>query len=147
MSNDYRSEHSTYYLRLFFAEIMPGHAGAASARRKRESEASLELTAKALAFYLGSKPSPEELAGLKRTPEGKPYFPDYPDFHYNISHSGRYAGRGLAVPFGSYDPDLEHGRIIVPGSNRQVYLTECEAPAGYCLSVCSYVPLAKTCRH
>ena len=249
MSNDYRFDDSTYYLRVFFAEIMPGHAGTASARRKCESEVSLELTAKALEFYLGSKPSPEVLAGLARTPDGKPYFPDYPDFHYNISHSGRYAvcgiicggtepqpvgidsqsagieaqpvgidsqstgiearpigidlqeipsdpgkalkiadhffseterkslhslvdhgdvstalllfcrywtaresyikltGRGLAEPFGSYDPDLEHGRIVVPGSDRQVYLTECEAPDGYCLSVCSYVPLAKTCRH
>ena len=220
MSNDYRFDDSTYYLRVFFAEIMPGHAGTASARRKCESEVSLELTAKALEFYLGSKPSPEVLAGLNRTPEGKPYFPNYPDFHYNISHSGRYAvcgmicggtepqpvgidlqeipsdsgkalriadhffsdrekeslhslvdrgdvstalllfcrywtaresyikltGRGLAEPFGSYDPDLEHGRIVVPGSDRQVYLTECEAPAGYCLSVCSYVPLAKILR-
>ena len=95
MNNDYRFEDSTYYLRLFFAEIMPGHTGAASSRRKRESEASLELTAKAFAFYLGSKPSPEVLAGLKRTPDGKPYFPDYPDFHYNISHSGRYAVCGM----------------------------------------------------
>lgn len=228
MSTDYIFEDSIYYLRLFFAEVQPEtsdrksprQAGAASARRKRESEASLALTAEALEFYLGSKPSPEVLAGLNRTPEGKPYFPDYPDFHYNISHSGRYAvcgmicggaapqpvgvdlqeipsdlgkalkiadhffsdterkslhslvdrgdvstalllfcrywtaresyikltGRGLAEPFSSYDPDLEHGRIVVPGSDRQVYLTECEAPAGYCLSVCSYVPLVKIAR-
>ena len=57
----------------------------------------------------------------------------------------KLTGRGLAVPFDSYDPDLEHGRIVVPGSDRQVYLTECEAPAGYCLSVCSYVPPADNC--
>lgn len=234
MSTDYIFEDSIYYLTLFFSEIMPetsdrtsprqtdapGHTGAASTCRKRESEASLALTAKALEFYLGSKPTPEVLAGLKRTPEGKPYFPDYSDFHYNISHSGRYAvcgmicggtepqpvgidlqeipsdsgkalriadhffsdsekeslhslvdrgdvstalllfcrywtaresyikltGRGLAEPFGSYDPDLEHGRIVVPGSDRQVYLTECEAPDGYRLSICSYIPLAKIAR-
>lgn len=235
MSTDYRFEDSIYYLRLFFAEVQPetsgrtgsrqkgapeqagtpGHAGAASSRRKRESEASLELTAKALEFYLGSKPSPEVLAGLKRTPEGKPYFPDYPDFHYNISHSGRYAvcgmicggtapqpvgvdlqeipsdpgkalriadhffsdrekeslhslvdrgdvstalllfcrywtaresyikltGRGLAEPFGNFRPDLDHERIKTSQCADEIYLTECDAPLGYCLTISSYVPL------
>ena len=239
MSTDYRFEDSIYYLRLFFAEVQPGtygrtgsrqkgapeqagtpgHAGAASDRRKRESEASLELTAKALEFYLGSKPSPEVLAGLNRTPEGKPYFPNYPDFHYNISHSGRYAvcgmicggtepqpvgidlqeipsdsgkalriadhffsdrekeslhslvdrgdvsaalllfchywtaresymkltGRGLAEPFNSFRPDLDHGRIRTTKSANGIYLTECDAPEGYCLSVSSYVPLQPEC--
>ena len=196
---------SSYFLRIFLTAVPQNPSS--------EKDASLALTARALSSYLGLEPSPEILARKARTPEGKPYFPDYPDFHYNISHSGSYAacgmicggrapqpigidiqeipsaprkalkiadhffseaergslrllvnrgdistalllfcrywtaresyikltGRGLAEPFGSYYPDLEHGRIVVPGSDRQIYLTECTAPAGYCLSVCSYV--------
>lgn len=227
MGTDHKSSDSAYFLKLFLAEIPSGtpamtdagKTGSHSDQIKPESLASGELTAKALEFYLGHRPSPEALAGRARTPEGKPYFPDYPGFRYNISHSGRYAvcgmicggegpqpvgldiqqipsdperalkiadhffsepekaslhsliregdcssalrlfcrywtaresyikltGRGLAEPFHNYRPDLEHDRIITSDSPREIYLTECKAPDGYCLSVCSYVPLDLTC--
>lgn len=227
MGTDHKSAESTYFLKLFLAEIPSGTpsmtdagiTGSHSDQIKPESAASCELTAKALAFYLGHRPSPKALAGRARTPEGKPYFPDYPGFQYNISHSGRYAvcgmicggkgpqpvgidiqqipsdpgralkiadhffsepekeslhaliregdcssalllfcrywtaresyikltGRGLAEPFHNYRPDPERGRIFTADSARDIYLTECKAPDGYCLSVCSYVPLDLTC--
>ena len=227
MSKDHKSSGFSYYLKLFLAEIPSGKpakkdtaiTGSHSDQTKPESAAARELTARALEIYLGRKPSPEALSSLARTPQGKPYFPDYPDFQYNVSYSGRYVvcgmicgggdpqpvgidiqeipsnperamkiadhffsepekeslrallrkgdsssalllfcrcwtaresymkltGRGLAEPFGNYRPDLEHKRIILANSAREVYLTECEAPAGYCLTACSYVPLETGC--
>ena len=223
MSTDNSSEESGYILKIFIAEIPSGtslktclsKSVSTSAISKPESVIARELTARALESYLGHKPSPEELACETRTPEGKPYFQDFPDFHYNISHSGRYVvcgvicggkdpqpigidiqeiptnpekvlkiadhffsdeekeslhklvrggdsssalllfcrywtaresymkltGRGLAEPFCNYRPDLDHGRIITSELEKEVYLTECSAPEGYCVSVCSYVPL------
>lgn len=186
---------------------------------KPESVLARRLAARALESYFGYKPSPEILGGETRTPEGKPYFQDYPDFHYNISHSGKYivcgiicggknpqpigvdiqeipadpkralkiadhffsdeekeslhalvcegdnssalllfcrywtaresymklTGRGLAEPFSNFRPDLDCGRIITSESEKEVYLVECKAPDGYCLSVCSYVPIEPGC--
>ena len=223
MSTDNSSEESGYILKIFIAEIPSGtslktclsKSVSTSAISKPESVIARELTARALESYLGHKPSPEELACETRTPEGKPYFQDFPDFHYNISHSGRYVvcgvicggkdpqpigidiqeiptnpekvlkiadhffsdeekeslhklvrggdsssalllfcrywtaresymkltGKGLAEPFSQYRPDLEHKRIITSDLENEVYLTECRAPDGYCLSVSSYIPL------
>ena len=171
-----------------------------------------------------------------RAEGGKPYYPAFPDFHYNISHSGSYAvcayctqpvgidlqkipedphrilliakrffsseeqealrelqgknepeamcrlfcrywtaresyikltGRGLAEPFENFRPDLEKGVILVlkkgggdqcpagsekesgsgipasdpEGTAETFYLSEYPAPGGYCLTVCSTVPL------
>ena len=222
MKTDDKSADFPYSLKLFLAEIPSeispepdsGKRGSRPDHARPESIASRELTIRALAFYLGHSPSPEALAGLVRTPEGKPFFPDYPGFRFNISHSGRYAvcgmicggkdpqpigidiqeipsdpgrvlkiadhffsepereslhaliregnssaalllfcrywtaresymkltGRGLAEPFHNYRPDLDHNRIVASDSSREIYLTECAAPAGYCLTVCSYVP-------
>ena len=223
MSTDNSSEESGYILKIFIAEIPSGtslktclsKSVSTSAISKPESVIARELTARALESYLGHKPSPEELACETRTPEGKPYFQDFPDFHYNISHSGRYVvcgvicggkdpqpigidiqeiptnpekvlkiadhffsdeekeslralvrggdsssalllfcrywtaresymkltGRGLAEPFCNYRPDLDHERIITSEFEKKVYLMECSAPEGYCVSVCSYVLL------
>ena len=223
MSTNHNPADSPYYLRLFLAELESGAKPKAESRfpadkssnSRPESVLARGLAARALESYLGYKPSPEILGGETRTHEGKPYFQDYPDFHYNISHSGKYVvcgiicggkdpqpigvdiqeipadpkraltiadhffsdeekeslhalvregdissalllfcrywtaresyikltGRGLAEPFCNYRPDLDHGRIITSEFEKEVYLMECSAPEGYCLSVCSYVPL------
>lgn len=229
MSTNHNPADSPYYLRLFLAEIPSGASPKAksessavnASNSKPESVLARRLAARALESYLGYKPSPEILGGETRTPEetrtpqGKPYFQDYPDFHYNISHSGKYVvcgmicggkdsqpvgidiqeipadpkkalkiadhffsdaekeslhalvsegdssfalilfcrywtaresymkltGKGLAEPFSQYRPDLEHNRIITSDLENEVYLTECRAPDGYCLSVSSYIPL------
>ena len=57
----------------------------------------------------------------------------------------KLTGRGLAEPFSKYRPDLDHKRIIASDSGNEVYLTECSAPEGYCLTVSSYVRLAHDC--
>ena len=223
MRTDNSCEESGYILKIFIAEIPSGtslktclsKSVSTSAISKPESVIARELTARALESYLGHKPSPEELACETRTPEGKPYFQDFPDFHYNISHSGKYVvcgmicggkdpqpvgidiqeipadpnralkiadhffsdeekeslhalvcegdsssalllfcrywtaresyikltGRGLAEPFSNFKPNLDHGRIITSEIEKEVYLMECSAPEGYCVSVCSYVPM------
>ena len=207
-----------------------------SASMRPESVIARRLTAKALHIFLGRAPSPGELDAEVRSPGGKPYFPAFPDFHYNISHSGSYVvcaicdhpvgvdlqqipdqaeravkiakrffsaqeqealrvlqdrndtealcrlfcrywtaresyikltGRGLAEPFENFRPDLEAGVILVlkrdsndtsaAGSKAGTVstavtsdtectaeafcLSEYPAPAGYCLTVCSTVPL------
>lgn len=211
-------------------------SSASAAPMRPESAAARILVAKALHTFLGRTPSPGELEGEVRAEGGKPYFPAYPDFHYNISHSGSYAvcafcdqpvgidlqkipedprrvlliakrffsgeeqealrelqgkneteamcrlfcrywtaresyikltGRGLAEPFGNFRPDLEAGIILVlksdssdqsvagsekksgscisasgtEGTAETFYLSEYPAPDGYCMTVCSTVPL------
>lgn len=180
-----------------------------------ESALARRLVAKALNVFLGRIPTPEELAGEVRAGGGKPYFPAFPGFHYNISHSGSYVvcavcdqpvgidlqqipdqaeravkiakrffspqeqealqelrgrnetgalcrlfcrywtaresyikltGRGLSEPFENFRPDLEAGVILVLkrdsiDTSETFYLSEYPAPAGYCLTVCSTVPL------
>ena len=209
-----------------------------------ESALSRKLTSTALEIYLRRTPSPEELTCELRDPGQKPYFPAYPDFHYNISHSDgivvcgisdhpigidiqripknpdrimkiakrffseeeqkalialkerckresmpvllsnhqqdalhsrhdnheceamcrlfcRYwtaresyiklIGRGLAEPFENFRPDLDVGVVHTsqhdctdstgPFSEGTFFLTECPAPEGFCLTVCSTVPL------
>ena len=223
MSTNHNPADSPYYLRLFLAELESGAKPKAESRfpadkssnSRPESVLARGLAARALESYLGYKPSPEILGGETRTHEGKPYFQDYPDFHYNISHSGKYVvcgiicggkdpqpigvdiqeipadpkralmiadhffsdeekeslhalvrqgdissalllfcrywtaresyikltGRGLAEPFSNFKPNLDHGRIITSEIEKEVYLMECGAPEGYCISVCSYVLL------
>lgn len=174
-----------------------------------ESAAGRLLLVRALGDYLGRAPSAEELAGQSKSANGKPFFPAYPDFHYNISHSGDYVvcaysaqpigidiqqipdrarrassiaghffsdrevaalqdlpdfemrrlftrfwtsresyikltGRGLAEPFKSFYPDLSAGRIYSDNErSRAIYITECKAPEGYCISTCSYMPIER----
>lgn len=60
-------------------------------------------------------------------------------------------GRGLAEPFENFRPDLDAGVIhslrshctdsTGPLYEDTFYLTECPAPEGFCLTVCSTVPL------
>ena len=178
-----------------------------------ESALARKLVARALHAFLGRAPSPEELAGETRAEGGKPYFPAFPDFHYNISHSGSYVvcgygaqpigidiekipdkaeraaaiarhfyseqeknalngltdlpmrrlftrfwtsresyikltGRGLSEPFKSFYPDLTAGRIYSENERgREIFITECEAPEGYCMSICTYMPVEHVVRH
>ena len=191
------------------------------ASMRPESVLARRLVAIALGAFLGRVPTRKELALESRPDRGKPYFPAFPDFHYNISHSGDYVvcavsdhpvgidlqkindnaerclkiarrffseeeqnamqklipdpnnteaskssdsrdksaysplcvyftrcwtareayikltGRGLAEPFESFRPDLNAKRILVRDSD-DVFLLECEAPPGYCMSRCSY---------
>lgn len=53
-----------------------------------ESACARRLTASALSLFLGRDPSEADLSGETRTPEGKPFFSAFRDFHYSISHSG-----------------------------------------------------------
>ena len=63
----------------------------------------------------------------------------------------KLTGRGLAEPFENFRPDLDAGVIHAlrshctdstgPLSEDTFYLTECPAPEGFCLTVCSTVPL------
>ena len=179
-------------------------------------------------LHAGSETLAEVLAREVRPENGKPYLPDYPDFHYNISHSGgivacaasdspvgidiqqisddpvrilkiaahffsqeeqqelnfrhqeknpntgaasnscsndeqdlchlfcrfwtaresyiKLTGRGLAEPFSGFRPDLAAGRIITASpSVDNYYLTECPAPEGYCMTVCSTEPIDVSC--
>ena len=179
-------------------------------------------------LHAGSETLAEVLAREVRPENGKPYLPDYPDFHYNISHSGgivacaasdspvgidiqqisddpvrilkiaahffsqeeqqelnfrhqeknpntgaasnscsndeqdlchlfcrfwtaresyiKLTGRGLAEPFSEFRPDLAAGRIITASpSVDNYYLTECPAPEGYCMTVCSTEPIDVSC--
>jgi phosphopantetheinyl transferase len=219
-------------------QACPGQtvSGVSVAPIRPESAAARKLVATALHSFLGRTPAPGELAGEMRAEGGKPYYPAFPDFHYNISHSGSYAvcayctqpvgidlqkipedphrilliakrffsseeqealrelqgknepeamcrlfcrywtaresyikltGRGLAEPFENFRPDLEKGVILVlkkgggdqcpagsekesgsgipasdpEGTAETFYLSEYPAPGGYCLTVCSTVPL------
>ena len=70
--------------------------GNAAQKSRLESDAARKLTAIALQMHLGAPPAPETLAGETRSENGKPYFPAYPDFHYNISHSGGLVVCGFA---------------------------------------------------
>lgn len=211
-------------LRILLADShsVSSHRAGQSTRSAVQMDSALSraLTAAALEIYLGRKPSSEELSGEMRIPGEKPCFPAYPDFFYNISHSGGIAvcglsdhpvgidiqkvpkntkqilriakrffsaaeqeslqalqdanepaamcrlfcrywtaresyikliGRGLAEPFESFRPDLDAGVIHAlrshctdstgPLSEDTFYLTECPAPEGFRLTVCSTVPL------
>ena len=196
---------------------------------KSQPEAELHAGSETLAEVLaGSETLAEVLAREVRPENGKPYLPDYPDFHYNISHSGgivacaasdspvgidiqqisddpvrilkiaahffsqeeqqelnfrhqeknpntgaasnscsndeqdlchlfcrfwtaresyiKLTGRGLAEPFSGFRPDLAAGRIITASpSVDNYYLTECPAPEGYCMTVCSTEPIDVSC--
>ena len=182
------------------AKIRPGAAGTANLQQRGAGE---------------GLQAAERIPQRFRTGGGKPYFPAFPGFHYNISHSGSYVvcavcdqpvgidlqqipdqteravkiakrffsqqeqealqelrgrnetgalcrlfcrywtaresyikltGRGLSEPFENFRPDLEAGVILVlkrdsNDTSETFYLSEYPAPAGYCLTVCSTVPL------
>lgn len=56
----------------------------------------------------GVEPLPE----IARTGEGKPYFPDYPDLHFSVSHSGGVSLCALAdTPVGA-DVELVRPRSL-----------------------------------
>ena len=56
----------------------------------------------------------------------------------------KLTGRGLAEPFKSFYPDLSAGRIYSDNErSREIYITECKAPEGYCISTCSYMPIER----
>ena len=67
----------------------------------------------------------------------------------------KLTGRGLAESFRNFRPDLEAGRIVLTSpdqagadasadaSSGEIFLTECPAPEGFCLTACSYVPITK----
>lgn len=69
---------------------------------------------------------------LPRTSAGKPYFPDDPDFHFNLSHSGEYVAFGIgSAPLGvdceqmrsARDQNAIARRFFAPAE--QQWLAEC----------------------
>ena len=59
-----------------------------------------------------------ELPPVARTPQGKPWFPDAPEVHFNLSHSGGLALCGVGeAPLGV---DVEELRPRRPGLDRYV---------------------------
>ena len=55
------------------------------------------LLARAVEMFSGLSPLPQ----ISRLPGGKPFFPDYPRLHFNLSHSGPFALCAVAdVPLG-----------------------------------------------
>lgn len=84
----------TQQLNILLADIRDISAGptdgSSPAPHKQHSAIARQLVASALEAYLGRTPSPEELAGEVRGEHGKPCFPAFPAFHYNISHSGDF---------------------------------------------------------
>lgn len=236
-----------HHLKIYIAELPSDPRQEPAGKRKTakaESALARELSKRALLDYLRDK-SAQDTQCQDRNPEvdpaidktlqevrsegGKPFFPDYPAFHYNISHSGgivicgtllsepangeaphsgivsepigidiqkipdhpkqvlgiadhffsheekeslhklldtgkeddtkaalllftRYwtaresymklTGRGLRESFRSFRPDLEAGQIL-PGTTDEssaggIYLTECQAPEGFCITACTY---------
>ena len=236
-----------HHLRIYIAELPSDSLPEAEEKRntaKAESALARKLSKRALWDYLRVK-SAQDTQWQDRKPEvdpaidktlqevrsegGKPFFPDYPEFHYNISHSGgivicgtllsesysgeaprrgmlsepigidiqkipdrpkqvlgiadhffsdeekeslhkllnsgkaedtkaarllftRYwtaresymklTGRGLRESFHGFRPDLEARQIISVTSDESslggIYLTECPAPEGFCITACTY---------
>jgi 4'-phosphopantetheinyl transferase len=48
---------------------------------------------------------------VTRTPEGKPYLPDMPDFHFNLTHSGDY----VAIAYGQEPVGVDIEQIRADG--------------------------------
>lgn len=48
---------------------------------------------------------------VARTPEGKPYLPDMPDFHFNLTHSGDY----VAIAYGPEPVGMDIEQIRADG--------------------------------
>ena len=44
-----------------------------------------------LAYAVRRRWGMEHLPAIARSEQGKPHFPDHPDLHFNLSHSGNYA--------------------------------------------------------
>ena len=77
------------YDRLY-AAASPARQARAAAFRRRE-DALCCLAAEALLHLAMKRSGISPDAPIARTPEGKPYLPDHPDFHFSISHSGTWA--------------------------------------------------------
>ena len=88
--------------RILYEQSSPGRK--ARADRYRRSEDALRcVAAEALLRYvLGTNEY-----RLEKTPGGKPFLPDRPDFHFNLSHSGNWA----AITWGSGEVGLDVEQI------------------------------------
>lgn len=76
-------------------------------RYLRREDALRCVAADALLHYvLGCEDVP-----VARTPEGKPYLPDMPDFHFNLTHSGDY----VAIAYGSSPVGIDIEKIRPDG--------------------------------
>ncbi len=73
------------YLRNFKSAGMPGEKDKETIHRLQP----VMLREAMSAAVPRLSPLPQHLTVL-RTPEGKPFLPDYPSFHYNFSDSGEY---------------------------------------------------------
>lgn len=79
------------------------------AARPKEGETLHQAAHRLLALAAATAGLPSGLA-LGRTPEGKPYFPDAPEFHFNLSHAAGWAVCAVApCPVGV---DLEGERPL-----------------------------------
>lgn len=69
-----------------------------------------------LSALLAGAGGPAILPGISRLPGGKPFFPDFPQYHFNVSHSGPLSLCALAdTPVGV---DIERVRPRKPGLPR-----------------------------
>lgn len=106
------------------AVLPPGRAERLSRTRpeaRREPLCAYALLAQALRERFGWRAIPE----IALAERGKPFFPDYPDLHFNLSHTRGAVLAGLAgLPVGV---DVERIRPVRPRTGEMLGLPETEA--------------------
>lgn len=89
--------------RLLYEQAVPDRKARADRYRRQEDSLRCLAAGALLRLALGGRDCP-----VAKGPDGKPWIPDRPDFHYNLSHAGRWA----VIAFGSspVGVDVEHIR-------------------------------------
>lgn len=79
-----------------------------AAEHVQAKQLAYQLLAQAAALHWGLRPLPE----IRRGEQGKPFFPDHPDCHFNISHSGPFLF--CALDSGPVGVDVQQPRTCRP---------------------------------
>lgn len=85
-----------------YGKASPDRKNRADRYRRREDALRCVTAESLLRFALGSSDFIEE-----KTPDGKPFIKERPDFHYNLSHSGRW----VVIAFGSSEVGVDVEQI------------------------------------